>query len=58
MLQAAEVKHAHAAVRAAGDENVDAGGAETDVEYFFVVGDELGFGGQGWNVPDCAGGVN
>ena len=45
MLEAAEVEHADGAVGAAGDEDVDAVGAEADVEDFFVVGDQLRFCG-------------
>ena len=44
VLEAAEIEHADAAVGAAADEDVDAVGAEADVEDFFVVGDELSFG--------------
>ena len=39
VLEAAEIEHADAAVGAAADEDVDAVGAEADVEHFFVVGD-------------------
>ena len=39
VLEAAEIEHADAAVGAAADEDVDAVGAEADVEDFFVVGD-------------------
>ena len=58
VLEAAEVEHADGAVGAAGDEDVDAVGAEADVEDFFVVGDQLRFCGQGRDVPDGAGGVD
>jgi hypothetical protein len=58
VFKAAEIEHAHAAVGAAADKDVDALGAEAHVEDFFVVRDELGFGGEGGDVPDCAGGVD
>lgn len=58
VLEAAEVEHADTAVGAAGDEDVDAVGAEADVEDFFVVGDQLGLGCQSWDIPDRTGGVN
>ena len=58
MLETSEIEHAHAAVGAAGDEDVNAVGAEADVKNFFVVGDKLSLGGEGWDIPDRAGGVN
>lgn len=58
MLETTEIEHADTAVGAAGDEDVDAVGAEADIEDFFVVGDELGLCGEGWDIPDGAGGVN
>lgn len=58
MFEASKVKHPDTAVRAARDKDVDAVGAEADIEDFFVVGDELSFGGEGRDVPYCTGGVD
>ena len=43
VFEAAEVKHADTTVCTAAHENVDALRAESDVENFFVVGNQLGF---------------
>lgn len=58
MFEAAEIEHPNTAICAAAYENVDALGAEADVENFFVVGDQLGFRCQGRDIPDRAGGVD
>lgn len=58
VLETSKIKHAHAAVGAAGDKDVDAVGAEANVEDLFVVGDELGLCGKGWDIPNRARGVD
>jgi len=58
VFEGAQVEHADGTVCAAGHEDVDGAGAEAHVVDFFVMGDELGFGGQGGNVPYRTRGVN
>ena len=58
VFETSEIEHADTAVGAAGDEDVDAVGAETHVEDFFVVGDELGLCGECRDIPDGASCVN
>src|SRR5690349_12310299 len=54
VLQAAEVKHPHAAVLAATDEDVGALGTEPHIVDLLVVGNQLGLGGKGRDIPDGA----
>ena len=58
MLERTQIEHADAAIGAARDEDVDAIRAEADVVDFFVVCDQLRFGGQRGDVPYCAGCVD
>lgn len=58
MFQAAEIKHAHAAVCTATDKHVDAVCAKSDVKHLFVMGNQLCFGCQCGDIPDRAGRVN
>lgn len=58
MFQTPKVKHAHTAVGTATDKDVDAVGAESDIIYFLVVGNQLRFCRQGRNIPNCTGGVD
>jgi hypothetical protein len=58
MLKTSQVEHTHTTVGAARYEHIDAACAEAHIEDFLVMCDQLGFGGQGGNVPDGAGGVN
>lgn len=58
MFEASEIEHANATIRAAGDEYIDTVGAEADVEDFFVVSDELCFGGKSRDVPYGACGID
>lgn len=51
MFETSEIEHPDAAICAAGDKYIDAVGAEADVEDFFVVSDELGFGSESRDVP-------
>lgn len=53
MLETSEVEHADAAVCTTGNENIDAVGAEANVEDFFVMGNKLRFGSEGRDVPYC-----
>lgn len=43
VFEAAQVEHPDAAICTATHKDIDALGAETDIEDFFVVGDKLGF---------------
>jgi hypothetical protein len=43
VFEAAKVEHSYTTICATTDKNIDALGAEADVEDFFIVGDELGF---------------
>lgn len=58
MFQTAEVEHAHATIRTAGDKHIDAVCAKPYVIYFFVVSDELRLGRKSRDIPDGAGGIN
>jgi hypothetical protein len=58
VLQAAQIEHAHTTIGAAANKDVDAVRTESDVVYLLVVRDQLRFGCECGNVPDCAGRVN
>lgn len=58
MLQAPQVKHAHASILTTAHKYIDALGTEPYVIYLLVVGNQLRLGREGWNVPYCAGGIN
>jgi hypothetical protein len=58
VFQTAEVEHAHATVGTTRHEHVNAAGAEAHIEDFLIMCDQLGFGRQGGNVPDGAGGID
>lgn len=44
MFQAPEVEHPYTTIGATAHEHVDAVSAETDIEYFFIVRDQLSLG--------------
>lgn len=58
VFETSKIEHPDTAVCAAGNEDVHAVGAEADIKDFLVVGDELGFGGEGGDVPYCTCGVD
>jgi hypothetical protein len=58
MFQTSQIKHSHATISTTAHKNVNAVGAKSNIEYLFIVSDELGFGSQGWDVPYCTSGIN
>lgn len=58
MFEAAEVEHSDTAICATADKDIDALGAEADVEDLFIMGDQLGLGCQGGDVPNGTGSVD
>lgn len=58
MLQASEVEHSHTPIRATRNKNINAIGTESNVIDLLVVGNQLGLGREGGNVPDGASGIN
>ena len=54
VLQAAQIKHAHAAILSAAHKYVDALSAETHVVNFLVVSNQLRLGRERRYIPDCA----
>ena len=58
MLQATKVEHADTPVLAAAHKHVDTLGAEPYIVHLLVMCNELCLGGQGWNIPNGAGGID
>lgn len=58
MLQAAQVKHAHATISSTAGEDVDGVSAKSYVVYLLVVCNQLRFRGKRRNIPDGAGRIN
>lgn len=54
VLQAAQIKHAHTTISAAANKDVDAVRTESNVIYLLVVRNQLCFGCERRNVPNCA----
>jgi hypothetical protein len=58
VLQTPQVKHTDTAVLTARNEDIDAVGAESHIVDLLVVRNQLRLSCQGWNVPNCAGGID
>jgi hypothetical protein len=54
VLEAAEIEHAHTAIGATAYKNIHTTCAESHIEDFFVVCDQLRLGSERGNVPYCA----
>lgn len=58
VFETSEIEHSDAPVCSAGNEDVDAVGAEADIENLFIVGNKLCFRGKCGNIPYRTRGVD